>query len=684
MSEPLRVLVYRSAADGPRDSSRLSAYRDLLAEYDIELRTWDEFETSGIQVPATYAGRVDDAIRDGVATMDLSAVEWADVLVFGGWYGTTRACDVCDFAAPDETSGKQHVEVTGHAMAARDRVVRDLVAAIENSPAVLRGRAMVYELDDDLFALRPSLRIYRRIQVELDLVEHLARRADLVTVATPALAVCMRRRSAAVRVIRDAVRLGSYANDGSALEPRPLSFLYYGSTDGLHDYAICRDAVDEIALATGGRRIWIGCDAAEVRALVDEVEPNIVGARDFALSLAAARPVVGLAPVAQDAYSRGRSELAWLEYSLSGAATVASRTLGEGPYDVIRDGVDGLLARDKAQWRHQLRAVAESRALREELAGRARERVVAEYDVRKRAGEWADALRWAADHAGLGALRGLTRGLGPAETGARERALEFEARANLAHRRMVRARSVEERETLARLRGEREVCWPEGADDNPLVSVIIPTYNRGRILVERSIASVLAQTYQNLEVVVVGDHATDVTIAAVRTVVDPRVRFENLPERSPYPSDPELAWMCVGSRPYNRGVELARGQWIAPQADDDEFTPDHIEMLLSVAIENRLEFVYGDSWMEMPDGLWIRLGEWPPRQAGFCAGAVLYSSGLRFAGLDEECWREGLPNDWDMWDRMMKAGVRAGHVEHIVFRHYREARHRNQAIARSA
>ena len=142
--------------------------------------------------------------------------------------------------------------------------------------------------------------------------------------------------------------------------------------------------------------------------------------------------------------------------------------------------------------------------------------------------------------------------------------------------------------------------------------------------------------------------------------------------------------MCVGSRPYDRGLEMARGQWIAPQADDDEFTPDHIETLLSVALDNRLEFVYGDSWMELPEGPWIRLGVWPPRHAGFCAGAVLYSSALRFINEDEECWREGVPNDWDMWDRMMKAGVRAGHVEHIVFRHYREARHRDQTMAGAA
>ena len=80
--------------------------------------------------------------------------------------------------------------------------------------------------------------------------------------------------------------------------------------------------------------------------------------------------------------------------------------------------------------------------------------------------------------------------------------------------------------------------------------------------------------------------------------------------------------------------------------------------------------------MEAPDGLWHRMGEWPPHHAGFAAGAVLYSAGLSFLRLDEECWREDEPNDWNLWRRMLDAGVRMGFVDQVVFRHYAEARHR--------
>jgi hypothetical protein len=164
-------------------------------------------------------------------------------------------------------------------------------------------------------------------------------------------------------------------------------------------------ALDRVARTYPGRRIWLGSDEPEIRAIVDEAHGYVDSVAGFAQDLAAARPAIGLAPVGPDDYSRSRSELHWLEYSMVGAATVASRTMGGGPYDVIRDGVDGLLARNKAQWREQLARLAASPMLREEMAGRARERVLAEYDVRDRAGEWADAFRWAADQAGRGAHR---------------------------------------------------------------------------------------------------------------------------------------------------------------------------------------------------------------------------------------------------------------------------------------
>jgi glycosyltransferase involved in cell wall biosynthesis len=190
-------------------------------------------------------------------------------------------------------------------------------------------------------------------------------------------------------------------------EPR---LLFYGVPLRLRDYAVCIDAVNELVRSTpGARRVWIGGDDPSVRGAVDEVVGYVRGTAAFARALVEARPHIGLAPVADEPFNRARSELHWLEYSMAGAPTIASRLMGGGPYEVIRDGVDGLLARNRAEWRQALRSLARSPALRAEIAGRARERVLAEYRAADRAVEWAAAYRWAAEHAGRSARPGEAR-----------------------------------------------------------------------------------------------------------------------------------------------------------------------------------------------------------------------------------------------------------------------------------
>ena len=58
----------------------------------------------------------------------------------------------------------------------------------------------------------------------------------------------------------------------------------------------------------------------------------------------------------------------------------------------------------------------------------------------------------------------------------------------------------------------------------PLVSVIIPAYNQGHFLAE-AVESVLAQTYQELEVIVVDDGSTDNTADVAHSFTDARVRY---------------------------------------------------------------------------------------------------------------------------------------------------------------
>ncbi len=78
---------------------------------------------------------------------------------------------------------------------------------------------------------------------------------------------------------------------------------------------------------------------------------------------------------------------------------------------------------------------------------------------------------------------------------------------------------------------------------HPLVTVVVPTYNRAGLLVERCIPSILSQTYDNFELIIVGDCCTDQTEELVAQIKDPRLKFYNLTERGQYPSEPHRRWM---------------------------------------------------------------------------------------------------------------------------------------------
>lgn len=238
------------------------------------------------------------------------------------------------------------------------------------------------------------------------------------------------------------------------------------------------------------------------------------------------------------------------------------------------------------------------------------------------------------------------------------------------HRAQVKREIEEARTRLDAIRGGRDVCWTdEEATNNPLVTIRITCYDRGLVVAERAIASALAQTYTNIEVLVVGDGATPETVAAVQSVRDPRVRFVNIP-RTKYPSDPGRRWLVVGSGGMNYALDAAKGAWITPLDDDDEYTRDHVEVLLRTAIERRLEFVYAQTEVIAPNGTTGIVGRWPPGLGAFTNGALLYSTRLRFFKYDPESWRDRLPADWTLWRRMLAAGVKMGYVEHVVYRYY--------------
>ncbi|HEY1961473.1 MAG TPA: glycosyltransferase [Rhizomicrobium sp.] len=106
---------------------------------------------------------------------------------------------------------------------------------------------------------------------------------------------------------------------------------------------------------------------------------------------------------------------------------------------------------------------------------------------------------------------------------------------------------------------------------SPFFSVIIPVYNRAHVL-GRALQSVLAQTCQDFEIVVVDDGSTDDAAAVIAESNDPRIVYIRQKNRG-------------GGAARNAGIDAAQGQFIAPLDSDDEFLPRHLECMKAL-LEN--------------------------------------------------------------------------------------------------
>lgn len=141
-----------------------------------------------------------------------------------------------------------------------------------------------------------------------------------------------------------------------------------------------------------------------------------------------------------------------------------------------------------------------------------------------------------------------------------------------------------------------------------LVSCIIPSYKRADTL-KRAIDSILAQTYKNIEILVVDDNIPgDEYSIALREKVNSydkncRVKLITQPKH------------INGAEARNAGVRAAKGEYIAFLDDDDEWLPDKTEKQMAILLSD-------------------------PELGGVAGGVTLWKNGVEFTSLSNETIRE--------------------------------------------
>jgi glycosyltransferase involved in cell wall biosynthesis len=237
--------------------------------------------------------------------------------------------------------------------------------------------------------------------------------------------------------------------------------------------------------------------------------------------------------------------------------------------------------------------------------------------------------------------------------------------------------------SLERFKYNRSHCR-DNPESEPLIFVYIPTYNRGNILMERALPSVLNQTYKNIKVFVVGDGCSDNTEELISKVNDDRVQFVNLFPRIKrnWPDEPFYHWLSGSVIPSNFALENVEGSYIAKIDDDDEWTEKHLERSLEFLDNNNFEFitsgmssvVNGNSYIQETHyalDKYYTLAPLPSVNKGPKMGApssLFYKSYLSFIKYNEDAWRKkwNKNHDIDFIQRVYKANVRIGYNDEVL------------------
>ena len=185
----------------------------------------------------------------------------------------------------------------------------------------------------------------------------------------------------------------------------------------------------------------------------------------------------------------------------------------------------------------------------------------------------------------------------------------------------------------------------------PKVSVIIPTYNRDNYLYS-AIKSVLNQTFEDFEIIIVDDASTDNTRQVVDKFDDKRIRYIRHKENK------------GGSAARNTGIKRSKGKFIAFLDDDDMWMPSKLEKQLDLINKNlEIGAVYTRTciinksdkiiWFKSPSLRGnIFLDILKKNYVGSCSKVLVRKECFNRIGLFDENLPAG--QDWDMWIRLAK------------------------------
>ena len=197
----------------------------------------------------------------------------------------------------------------------------------------------------------------------------------------------------------------------------------------------------------------------------------------------------------------------------------------------------------------------------------------------------------------------------------------------------------------------------------PLISIIMPSYNQGSYLSE-ALDSVLAQTYANWECIIVDDGSKDNTPEVAKEYCEKDSRIKYIYQEN-----------SGVSAARNNGIAYSKGEYILPLDGDDKIAPEFLELTLQEIIKDRnIRVVYtdvqyfgarNDVYQLPPFSIEKLMG-----QNILCITALFRKEDFDKTGGFNDNMREGF-EDWDFWMSMFQDGEGTANKIPLILFYYR-------------
>ena len=199
--------------------------------------------------------------------------------------------------------------------------------------------------------------------------------------------------------------------------------------------------------------------------------------------------------------------------------------------------------------------------------------------------------------------------------------------------------------------------------DRPEISVLMPVYNGDKFLI-KSIESILNQTFENFEFIIINDGSNDDSLKIIESFNDRRIKFFHHSENRGI------------TFALNKGLHIAKGEYIARQDQDDISLPERFILQLEYIRENNIDLVdtnltfvdENDQYIQdyekryfTPDQTLSHLFFYEMNHSSImCKSSLFKKYNIRYKNRPTE--------DYDLFIRLAKAGMKAGRIDKNLIR----------------